>query len=109
MTSELWDVVVVPFPFSDTTGGKRRPALVISTATFNTSGHTVLAMITTPGHQPWPGDCVLDDSEKAGLPARCVVRMKLFTVDNRLLVRLLGRLSPSDAARVKSALEKHTG
>jgi mRNA interferase MazF len=107
VTSELWDVVVVPFPFSDVTGGKRRPALVISTATFNASGHTVLAMVTTPGHRPWPGDCPLDDSEKTGLPARCVVRMKLFTVDNRLLVRLLGRLNDSDAARVKRSLDTH--
>jgi mRNA interferase MazF len=109
VTSELWDVVVVPFPFSDTTGGKRRPALVISNATFNASGHTVLAMITTARHHPWPGDCPLDEAENAGLPSQCVVRLKLFTVDNRLLVRLLGRLSPSDAARVTRSLDANVG
>ncbi len=52
MTYEQFDVVVVPFPFTDTSGTKKRPALVISDAvTFNTPlRRSVMAMITSTTH-----------------------------------------------------------
>lgn len=110
MTSErfaAFDVVVVPFPFSDVAGSKRRPALVISSAAFNTSGHTVLAMITTSGHHPWPGDCPVTDLQAAGLPRSCIVRLKLFTLDSRIIFRRIGRLAKTDISGVRKALEAH--
>jgi mRNA interferase MazF len=80
-----WDVIVVPFPFVDSPKTKRRPALVISRKDFNRHGHTICAMITTK-HQPaWPGDVPITDLNSAGLPRACIVRPKLFTLDNRLL------------------------
>lgn len=35
MTCEPFDVVVVPFPFTDRRAAKRRPALALSSAGFN--------------------------------------------------------------------------
>jgi mRNA interferase MazF len=35
MTCDTWDVVVVPFPFTDSPASKRRPALVLSLRAFN--------------------------------------------------------------------------
>jgi mRNA interferase MazF len=102
-----WDIVVVPFPFSDRAADKRRPALVLSGGTFNHAGHTVLAMITTRGHHPWPGDCKLNDHEDAGLPLPCLVRLKIFTLDNRVILRRIGRLSEADTKRVQANLRKH--
>jgi mRNA interferase MazF len=101
---DRFDVVVVPFPFSDKAGRKRRPALVLSNRDFNTTGHTVLAMITTKGHHPWPGDCEITGLEAAGLPLPCIVRLKLFTLDNRLIRRRIGELSEADEARVRRSL-----
>ena len=102
---EPFDVVVVPFPFSDQAGSKRRPALVLSTSEFNSNGHTVLAMITTRGHRPWPGDCPISDAQAAGLPQPCMVRLKLFTLDNRLLLRRAGQLAPPDRQHVREILD----
>jgi mRNA interferase MazF len=104
---DRWDVVVVPFPFSEKKGSKRRPALVLSNAAFNKSGHTVLAMITTRGHHLWPGDCEISDLEATGLPLLCIVRLKLFTLDNRVILRRLGCLNNADRARVETNLDKH--
>jgi mRNA interferase MazF len=103
--SEAGDVVVVPFPFTERPGAKRRPALVLSTSSFNReAGHTVLAMITTK-HQPaWPGDVAIRDLERSGLPLSCVVRLKLFTLDNRLMQRRLGHLAEDDRRRVAESL-----
>ncbi len=105
MISKQWDVVLVPFPFIDQPGHKRRPALVLSDRAFNRHGHTVLAMITTAGHHPWPGDVVLADLKAAGLNVPCLARLKLFTLDNRLLIKRLGQLSPRDQQQVTKQLQ----
>lgn len=97
---ESWDMVVVPFPFTEKMGAKRRPALVISRRLFNASGHTVLAMITTQSHTPWPGDTVIEARQITGLQSACLVRLKFFTMDNRLILKKIGRLSSADQKRV---------
>jgi mRNA interferase MazF len=101
---EVWDVVVVPFPFSERPGAKRRPALVLSRETFNKAGHTVLAMITTRARRPWPADIEISNLERAGLHIPCIVRLKMFTLDNRLLMKRIGSLSAADRREVTSAL-----
>ncbi len=106
MIYSQWDVVTVPFPFTDKPAAKRRPALVLSNAAFNGSGHTVLAMITTRGHRRWPGDSEIKEHSAAGLRLSCLVRLKVFTIDNRLLLKKIGRLSENDAATVKRHLHQ---
>lgn len=91
------DVVIVPFPFTDRQTRKRRPALVLSNASFNAATqHSVLAMITTADHSSWPGDVRITDPAAAGLPSACLVRLKLFTLDHRLIVKRAGRLGAQD-------------
>ena len=107
MTCKQWDVVVVPFPFSNQPGTKRRPALVLSERNFNIRGHTVLAMVTTSGHRSWPGDVVLSDYKAAGLQIRCIVRLKLFTLDNRLVVKRIGCLPNIDQKKISSLLKTY--
>jgi mRNA interferase MazF len=52
-----------------------------------------------------PTDVAID-SEKAGLRARSKVRMKLFTLDNRLIVHRAGSLSAADQRAVSAAVKK---
>lgn len=111
MTFERLTVVRVPFPFTDRTAPKNRPALVISDAgTFNgPAGHSVMAMITSAANPPWPLDCPIGDLASAGLPAPSKVRFKLFTLDHRLVRGELGHLGPEDAERVGEALARLLG
>ena len=99
-----FDVVVVPFPFTDRQASKRRPALVVSHSAFNQpSAHSVLAMITSAEQFPWAGDCPIQDISFAGLPTACLIRLKLFTLDHRLIIRKAGVLSPGDQKRLRGA------
>ena len=107
MTCEQWGVVVVPFPFTDRPAHKRRPALVISNGLFNRNGHTVLAMITSALDEAWPGDTRLGNHEAAGLHVPCLVRLKLFTLDNRLIVRVIGKLAEEDCQAVERGARAH--
>lgn len=101
-----FDVVVVPFPFTDKAAVKRRPALVISSASVfdRRANHSVMAMITSADNAPWPLDAPLANLAAAGLPSPSVVRMKLFTLDHRFVIRKSGRLAARDASAVETAL-----
>ena len=93
-----FDVVVVPFPFSDRMAKKRRPVVVLSSSDFlNRSGHVVTAMITTAKHSSWPFDTIISDLKSAGLEVNCLIRLKFFTADHSLIIRKLGKLSDADS------------
>ena len=109
VTSEPGDIVVVPFPFVERAATRRRPALVLSKRGFNKAGHSVLAMITTSSHTSWPGDIAVTNLKAAGLRVECLVRLKLFTLDNRLIVRRIGRLARADRDAVAASLSRHLG
>ena len=104
---ERWSVVVVPFPFTDQQTSKRRPALVLSGQAFGqTSGHSVLAMITSARRSRWPSDISLTQHKEAGLHSPSLVRFKLFTLDQRLILRRLGSLRTEDRSRVELGLRQ---
>lgn len=106
MICESGEVAVVPFPFSERPGTKRRPALALSRKQFNQAGHTIFAMITTKSHSPWPGDIAIANLASTGLHHPCIVRLKLFTLDNRLILRRAGSLAQEDRQAVQANLEK---
>jgi len=106
VTFEAFDVVVVPFPFTDKASSKRRPALVLSEAkSFNNhAAHSVLAMITSASNSDWPLDIEITDIKSGGLPFASIVRMKLFTLNNQLIIRKAGELGGKDRKAVTKAL-----
>lgn len=108
MTFKAFDVVVVPFPFTDRAASKRRPALVLSDReAFNAKvGQSVLAMITSAAHSDWALDTKITDLKAAGLPAPSIARMKLFTIDHQLILRKAGSLGPKDRAAVTRSVRK---
>lgn len=100
-------VVKVPFPFTDRRAQKRRPALVLSQPDFQqASGHLLLAMITSARQSSWPLDWPIADLNAAGLRQDCVVRLKLFTLDERLVLERLGALGCGDRAGVARQLDR---
>lgn len=108
MTYRAFDVVVVPFPFTDRATVKRRPALVVSdAAAFNAKvGQSVLAMITSAKHSDWPLDTPISNLRAAGLASDSIVRMKLFTLDDQLIVRKTGALAAGDRTAVARAMRR---
>ena len=104
MTFEPFDVVVVPFPFVDRAAAKRRPALVVSSVAFNAAhGQTILAMITSVPDN-WPSDVAIRQWREAGLNVSSKLRLKLFTIDNGVIVRKVGKLSEADSKAARTAI-----
>ena len=102
---EVWDIVKVPFPYTDRPVRQRRPALVVAAGEIEAAhGLLWLVMITSAENRGWPDDVGISDLPAAGLPAPSIVRpAKLATVDARDAQRL-GALPIVDREAVASRL-----
>ena len=96
-------VVVVDVPFSNHSGVKPRPALVVSTEAFHRdlAGVIVCPISSQPRYyrRPGRGDCPLRDWRVVGLQHSSTVRIsKLLAVDKRIVRRTsekgLGAMRP---------------
>src|SRR5947208_16450035 len=98
-------VVVVEVPFSDLSGTKRRPALVVSSERFHRalSDVSVCPITSQPRYyrNPGPGDCPLRQCRMARLHHPSTVRTsKNVADDKRIPARLLGRRAEADLPRL---------
>ncbi len=100
-----WDVVLVPFPYTDFTATKRRPALIISPDNYNFGPDLAIAFVTSQMNSPSRiGDYHLKQWQAAGLPKPSMVRMKFVTVDKAIVIKKLGRLREEDRVEIAKAL-----
>ena len=92
------DVVLVPYPFGERAGGKKRPALVVSASEHNlATGELVIAQITSRvGSPARSGDYHIQSWRDANLPRPALVRSRLATVKSCLVLRKLGELTDAD-------------
>jgi mRNA interferase MazF len=98
-----FDIVIVPFPFTDSNKAKRRPAIILSSEKkFGQKiDHSIMAMITSVRNKPWPLDSTITNLLLSGLPQPSVIRMKLFTLDHRLIVEKKGVLAIEDQRKLQ--------
>jgi PemK-like, MazF-like toxin of type II toxin-antitoxin system len=103
VTPTTGEVVLVPFPFSDLSHSKVRPAVCLADAG---RGDWVLCQITSSPYGD-PAAIPLDapDFASGGLLVASFARPgKLFTAHAGLMIRSVGVLTPSTFARVLSAV-----
>jgi mRNA interferase MazF len=107
MTSyEFGDLVLVPFPFTDQSALKRRPAVVISSYAYHQARPDLLIMAVT-SQQPSTlsvGEVQVQDWRGAGLLKPSVLKPVLTTIDPALVLKKLGRLTLTDQAALRQAL-----
>ena len=86
------DVVVIPFPFSNLSGSKRRPALVLADLRGN---DILLCQITSQSSNDSSAlPLTFDDFVSGALPALSFIRpMRIFTADKDIILRKAGKIS----------------
>jgi mRNA interferase MazF len=113
MKVQRGDIVMVDWLFSDRTGSKRRPALVVQSNTYNSSlDDTILALITSSARRRIGAASQLDidistpDGMQTGLVIDSVVQCEnLVTVDQNFILRIRGRLSATLMQAVNDCLK----
>ena len=100
------DVILVPFPFAERAGGRKRPALVVSPHHHNEETSQILiAQITSRvSSAPRPGDSPIQDWKTANLPRPALVRARFATIDSSLVLRKLGALTETDLQTAQTNL-----
>jgi mRNA interferase MazF len=88
---ERGDVVLVPFPFTDQTTIKKRPAVVISSNNYNnTSPDIVIMAITSRTEKTFGiGECMIKNWDKAGLLKPSSIKPAISTIDQKLVLKKL--------------------
>lgn len=100
------DVLLVPYPFTDYSESKWRPAVVLSGEAYNQAHpDVILAPITSQIRQA-SDEANLTDWQSAGLLKPSVVKPLLSSFDVRLVRRKLGALSASDRAQVRTLFSR---
>ena len=86
------DIVVIPFPFSDLSQSKKRPALVITTLE---GVDVILAQITSKNkYDKYAIEITEEDFIEGGLKVNSNVRAnKLFTASKELILYKVGRIN----------------
>jgi mRNA interferase MazF len=110
-TFELGDIVLVPFPFTNQTSRKRRPAIVVSNHAFHDRRPDLILMaVTSQVRTPLlPGEVHLSAWSAAGLLKPSVAKPVLMTVQKSLVLRRLGRLEARDRQAVVMMLQHILG
>jgi mRNA interferase MazF len=109
------DVVLVDYPFSDRSGSKIRPVLVVQADVLNRRiDDTILAIITGSMHRASTTQLFVDiataDGALTGLKLSSMVQCEnLVTLDCKFIIRKIGKFSPALMQQInaclKSALE----
>jgi mRNA-degrading endonuclease toxin of MazEF toxin-antitoxin module len=100
------DVILVPFPFTDQTGSKKRPAVVVSSAEYQARRRDIVIMAVTSQMRPRLafGEFAVAEWKKAGLILPSAVKPVVTTIERRLVLRKLGQLQPGDAKSLRASL-----
>ncbi|MDX2221110.1 MAG: type II toxin-antitoxin system PemK/MazF family toxin [Rhodospirillaceae bacterium] len=96
---DFGDVVLVPFPFTSQSAFKRRPAVVVSTRSYNVSRPDVIVMAITSQLPPdgQAGDVLIRLWQSAGLLKASCIKPVVATLEQSIVIRKLGVLEPDDA------------
>ena len=105
------DIVLVPFPFTDQTDIKKRPAVVISSEMYNSSlPDIVLMAITSRIKTPLTsGEVKIGAWKDAGLLKSSVVKPVFTTIEKKIVLKKLGKLNQIDENALRSNLQSLLG
>jgi mRNA interferase MazF len=99
------DIVVIPFPFSDLSGSKKRPAFVLADLT---GDDIILCQITSQHHKDDISvSLVAKDFSSGSLPVDSFIKFtKIFTADKSIIIRKAGTVKvPVSDVVIKHIIE----
>ena len=95
------DIVLIPFPFTDLTGSKKRPALILLSGSLDVT----VSFISTQLHWQEPTDLLLQPNATNGLKKPSLIRIgKIATVDKTLVIGRLGSIKAKQVEELDKKL-----
>ena len=100
------DIVLVPFPFTDQSGAKKRPAVIVSSTAYNQARRDVVIMAVTSQVKPSGtfGEMIIQDWQAANLLKSSAIKPVFATIEQMLILKRLGQLSTRDQFALRNAI-----
>lgn len=107
------DIVLVPFPFTDLTGAKVRPAVILSKKE-NGEDVTLCFVSSVQSKKTLPNELIIDDKDKSfkstGLKVKSVIKVsKIATLEKKVILGRIGSLDLGHMSKIKIILKDHFG
>ncbi len=96
------EIVLIKYPFSDLSSFKVRPAIVISLE--YPSNDIIIVPLTSRNGNLLPGEFNLSMWRESGLNVQSTVKRGIFTIDEKLILQLIGKLHQVDIIRLESSI-----
>jgi mRNA interferase MazF len=108
---EFGDIVLVPFPFTDQSTSKKRPTVIISSATYHRSRPDYIIMTVTSRMRALAtiGEVIVRNWREAGLLKPSTIKPVIATIEQDLVLRKLGSLWPDDRSALRAAISDILG
>ena len=101
------DIILVRYPFSDLSGSKVRPAVIVNA--LHVSQDIFIVPLTSKTTSLLLGEFILSDWTGAGLNVETAVKRGLYTVQQSLIVATIGKLTPPDIKQLEQSLREWLG
>ena len=101
------DVLLVRYPFTDLSGVKVRPAVVVHAP--HPSQDSFVVPLTSRLAALQAGEFALADGEKAGLNFPTAVKRGIYTIHPSLIAKFIGQLSAKDSRSLEKSLREWLG
>ena len=100
------EIVLVPFPFTDQSKAKQRPAVIVSASRYQAERPDLIVMaITSQVRSPAAfGEIPVRDWQAAGLLKPSVIKPVIATLAQTLVIKILGQLSAHDQRALKETV-----
>ena len=101
------DILLVPFPFTNQTLNKKRPAVIISSNVYNQEKIDLIIMAITSQISPSLsfGEMQITDFSAAGLIKPSVIKPVISTIEKCLVIRILGQLQNRDCKNLRNIIK----
>jgi mRNA interferase MazF len=103
------DIVLVPYPFSDMSQKKYRPAIVMSNDTYNRKFKDFIAvpLTTNPNTRDHTVHITSKEMARGSLPVASVAKVdKVFSLEQKIVVKIYGQLRPDVFDKMRTELMK---
>ncbi len=96
------EVVLVRYPFLDSTNFKIRPAVIVNAP--HVSQDLFIVALTSKTQSLLSGEFVLSEWQNAGLNVATAVKRGVFTIHEKLVLKEVGKLADSDTESLDKSL-----
>ena len=104
---EQRDFLLVPFPFSDQSGRKVRPVIVVSNDEFNERSEDIIVVGVTSNisKDKYTLNLMSDDLEEGKLLTQCVIRVEnILKIDKEIILKKIGKIKKERLIAIRNKI-----